>query len=390
MTLEIRDLDPGDVGRSFDIRTRAFGALPATRRPQWEADVAKAIGEGRMLAAYQDGLLVGRAMIRPFVQYWGGRTLPMAGVAGVVVSPEYRAQGVGTALMNGLARRGRALGFPVSALYPATVAVYRRTGWEVAGTQPRYSITTRLLRELRGNDVPVREIGPSEVGVLSTIQREQYAAGRVNGLRDYADDELAEELDDESVFAFAAEDGFVVYGWEGSELVVYQLVAGSAGTARALWAVVGSSSSVVDRVHAYLAPDDPIHRLLSELVVQEVKAIRWMLRLLDVRAAVSGRGFPAGVAVDVPLVIDDSAVPENAFVGRLVVSGGHGTLVDDDAVGGEGTVVRLGPNGLAALYAGTSTPSLVGSGLLSGGDAVTRSLLDTAFAGRPAHLLDYF
>ncbi len=43
MNLDIRDLDPADISRSYDVRTRAFGALPAGRRPQWELDVAAAV-----------------------------------------------------------------------------------------------------------------------------------------------------------------------------------------------------------------------------------------------------------------------------------------------------------------------------------------------------------
>jgi GNAT superfamily N-acetyltransferase len=35
-------------------------------------------------------------------QWWYGRPVPMAGVAGVKVAPEYRGQGVGRALMTAL------------------------------------------------------------------------------------------------------------------------------------------------------------------------------------------------------------------------------------------------------------------------------------------------
>lgn len=391
MTLDIRDLDPADISRSYDIRTRAFGALPAGRRPQWEADVATAIDEGRVLAAYDDGLLVARAMVWPFAQYWGGRVLSMAGIAGVVVSPEYRGRGVGTALMSGVVTRTHELGYAVSALYPATVPVYRQAGWEIAGTQPRYSLNARLLRALRGGQVRVREITAADTDQLCTIMREHHARSRVNGVRDYAAAEFAEELAAESVFACATDDGFVVYGWEDRDLVVYQLVAGTVETARALWAVVGSSSSIVDQVHAYLAPDDPIHQLLSECVDQRLKQIRWMLRVLDVTAAVAGRGFPAGVEAEVPLVLDDPLLAANRVTGRLTVSGGRGQLVPDDSVGGgDPDATRLGPNGLAALFAGTPTASLATAGLLIGGTAEQHGLLDTVFAGRPAYLLDYF
>ena len=51
--------------------------------------------------------------------------------------------------------------------------------------------------------------------------------------------------------------------------------------------------------------------------------------------------------------------------------------------------MRLGPNGLAALYAGTPVATLRNSGLLTGGTAVDHALLDAAFTARP-YLIDSF
>ena len=84
--METRSVDLADVGRSFDIRTRSFGVAPASSRPGWEERARAAIDDGRSVGVYDGRLLVGRAMIWPFRQWWGGRPLPMAGIAGVVVS----------------------------------------------------------------------------------------------------------------------------------------------------------------------------------------------------------------------------------------------------------------------------------------------------------------
>ncbi|MEJ7774303.1 MAG: GNAT family N-acetyltransferase [Nocardioidaceae bacterium] len=386
--MQTRSLDPADVGRAYDIRSRAFGPLAPEARPGWEASVHKAVDERRTIAVYDDGLLVGRAMIWAFQQYWGGRPVAMAGVAGVVVSPEYRGRGVGGALMDGVIERGRELGFPVSALYPATVPVYRRRGWEMAGVQARYTIQTGLLRELRGGSVAVREAGPADAQTMQDLTAAAYAAGSLNGPRVFPASELTDDLEDHGVFAYLADDGFVVYGWDGKELVVYQLVARSSETARALWAVVGSGSSVSPQVHAYLAPDDPLHQLLGESVVEEVRQTRWMLRLLDLSAAVVGRGFAPGVDLDVPIAVHDAQVPSNCLTGRLRVADGRGELVADGPTGAD--AVRLTANGIAALYAGTSMASLTTAGVASGGSAEDHARLDAAFVGRPAYLLDYF
>jgi predicted acetyltransferase len=385
--MDIRSVDPGDIGRSFDIRSRAFGIAPASARAGWEAQALTAIDEGRSVGAYDGELLVGRAMLWPFRQWWGGRVVPMAGVAGVVVSPEYRGRGVGTALMQGIAERAQALGYRVSALYPATVPVYRRLGWELAGIQNRVTVETRLLRDLRGGGPTVRQAGPDDAATMLEITRAHHAEGRANGPREETEAEVREELADDAIFAYLADDGFVVYGWEGEDLVVYELQAGDAATARALWSVVGSGSSIAKNVYAYLAPDDPVHWLLEETVARDVQHTRWMLRCIDVSAAIAGRGYPAGTTVDVALVIADEQLPDNAIAGRLRVSEGRGRLVPGAA---EADAVHLGSNGMAALYAGTAVSTLVGSGLVRGGDREALSMLDAAFSGRPAYMLGYF
>ncbi len=386
--METRSLDPADIGRSYDIRTRAFGALPDSARPGWDDLVSKAIEERRIVAVYDDALLVGRAMIHAFTQCWGGRELAMAGIAGVVVSPEYRGRGVGSALMDGIIERGRELGYPLSVLYPATVRVYRSRGWEIAGGQPRHTIDARLLRELRGGAVAVREAGPDDAGAIHEIMRAAYAAGRLNGPRIYSLPEVTKSLRDNNVFGYLADDGFVTYGWEDERLVVSQIVAATPETARALWAVVGSGSSTSPQVDAYLAPDDPVHQLLGEPVAERVNLNRWMIRLLDVRAAIAGRGFAPGLNVDVPIAVEDAQVPDNSLTGRLRVVDGRGELVSE--AGGDVEAVRFSAGGVAALYAGTAVAILRLAGLGTGGSAEADALLDAAFAGRPAYLLDYF
>jgi predicted acetyltransferase len=311
----------------------------------------------------------------------------MAGVAGVVVSPEYRGRGVGTALMQGMLERSRELGYPLSALYPATVPVYRRLGWEIAGAQYRVTIDARLLRELRGGQGIVREAGPDDAGAMLEVMRRHHTRFSANGPRDDTEAELREHLAEAGVFAYLSDDGYVVYGWEGEDLAVYQMLAGDADTARALWSVVGSGSSIAKHVYAYLAPDDPLHWLVADVVARDVQQTRWMLRCLDVKAAVEGRGYPTGTTVDVALEITDDQLPDNRFGGRLQVSDGRGCLVP--GVVPEGAT-RIGPNGLAALYAGASVSMLAGAGLVHGGDQEAYALLDSAFSGRPAYLLDYF
>lgn len=385
--MQTKTLEEADLGRALEIRNRSFGMLPDALRSEYEEHLRTAIAQQRIIGAYDGDELVGQARIRPFRQWWGGRSLSMAGVAGVVVAPEHRGRGAGGALMDAVIARGRWLGDQLSVLYPATLPVYRQRGWELAGSQHRYSFEARLLRDLRGGPVAVRQAVPDDAPVLVELTRSLYAAGRVCGPKETDEAELRDSLGDPAAFAYLGDNGFVVFGWDGSDLIVHALLAGDADTARSLWAVVGSGSSVAEHVHAHIAPDDAVSHLVSEGPSLSVQQNRWMLRCLDARAALTGRGYPTGTSVDIPIVLDDDQVDDNCLSGRLQVDHGSAELVEGPAEPGS---VRLGANGLAALYAGIATAPLAAAGLLIGGDERTHADLDAAFVGRPPHLLEYF
>jgi predicted acetyltransferase len=62
-------------------------------------------------------------------QWWHGRAVPMAGVAVVSIAPEDRGRGIGRAVMTALVELMAGRGYPLAALYPATMAIYRSLGW---------------------------------------------------------------------------------------------------------------------------------------------------------------------------------------------------------------------------------------------------------------------
>ena len=150
---------------------------------------------------------------------------------------------------------------------------------------------------------------------------------------------------------------------------------------------VGSGSSIAKKVVAYVAPDDPIHLLLPEEVAHETYVKRWMLRVMDASKAVAARGFSPAVTGSAALALGDPLLPGNSGSWRLEVSGGRGELTPAKTTNAS---LRLGPNGFAALYAGTPVHVLRTAGLVSGGEPAGDEVLDAAFAGRAAYLLEYF
>jgi predicted acetyltransferase len=385
--MQIRDLDAADLDAALDIRTRAFGYVEPSDAAIWKQAMEAVITDGRALAVYDGARLLAMARINQFTQWWHGRQLPMAGIGGVVVAPEERGRGVGRALMLAILERSAALGYPVSALYPATVPLYRSVGWEFGGARHRIAIPTEALRGLGAEPVPLRRVGPADAAeVLATIGA-AHTAHRDCGPIDRGEASTRTWLDDERLFCYLADDGFLAYRWDaGQTLLVARAIARSEVTTRALWALVGTGSSVATTIRAYVAPEDPVRWLTRESVARLEAEEPWMLRIVDAPAAVSARGFPAGVSVEVLLSLTDPQRSGNTGTWRLTVASGRGELAPAD----EGAAaLRLEARGFAALYAGAPVATLRRAGLATGGDPAVDPALDAAFACS-AFMLDYF
>ncbi|MEV0402299.1 GNAT family N-acetyltransferase [Actinoallomurus sp. NPDC050550] len=380
--MDIRALAPEDLGADYDLMVRAFG-------PRDQAEFLRrsrpAVRQGRVLGIYDGDRLVASARYHLFDQWWHGRAVPMGGVAGVAVAPEERGRGVGRRLAYALLDFMD--GLPISALYPATAPVYRSVGYEHAGAQHFVTVPAEALRTLDAGPVKVRRVGPDDAADVAAMLRRLHADARDRGPIDRGEDFFHDLLDRDDIFGYLAEDGLLIYGWsaDGQELSVQRCAAGSPETARALWALVGSGSSIARSVRACVAPDDPMFWLLRDRSTEDVHRVSWMLRVLDAPAAVAARGFPAGLSAEVPLTITDEARPGNTGAWRLSVDGGRGTLTRTD---GAPDALRLSARSLAALYAGVPLTRLRRSGLAEG-DASTDAILDAAFGGAP-YMLDYF
>src|SRR5690606_17876867 len=116
----------------------AFGLAPERAR-KWVVDHLSGIR-----ALRRRGQVLGGLLLIPMGQFFGCRRVSMTGVAGVSVVPAARGQGVATRLMTAALREMRR-GNALSALYPATMPLYRRVGYELAGARYRVEVPVRLI-----------------------------------------------------------------------------------------------------------------------------------------------------------------------------------------------------------------------------------------------------
>jgi len=414
----IRPLTPGlDWDQYLDLTMRSFGPVDETRM---RANTEPVVAAGRALGAFDGDRLAGSALFLDMRQWWYGRAVPMAGVAGVQIAPEDRARGVGRALMTALVDYMAERGYPLSALYPATMTIYRSLGWEIAGHRHVAVLPARSLRALARPDdknsddkstddtstAGLRRPGPDDAAEVLEVIGRAHENARDCGPVSYDEATVRRWLTrpgryaDKDRYAYLAADGFLGYHWQHGhdEIVIDQLAAVSARTTRALWALAASHSSVAETARVQLGPSDPLWWMLREQDANLAERYGWMLRLLDAPAAIAARGFPA-TDLAVPLQITDDLRAANSGRWELTVRSGAGRLSryrtglasppSADATPDGLTPLALGPRGLAALYAGTPVATLRRAGLADGGSPAADAALDAAFAATP-FMLDAF
>lgn len=348
------------------------------------------IDQGLVWGLERDGQVMGHCRLLPTERWFGGRRVPCLDISAVAVPPEHRAQGVAREMMVGAVERGVADGYGLSLLFPATTAMYRKLGWELAGFWQRHQVDPRLV-PAQG---PSMRAADSETDWAAIRACQERFASELNGaaLRDDARwTRLAE-----SPYRYVLDDGGAPGRVEAYALIRQREIPGdwqhvvavddwAATSERGLraviamigrWSTFGSVAEFVDTVPGRWPA------VIAEQDVESHGSLHWMARGLDVPTAIAARGFPTGLALAVTLRIDGGG-PEGPW--RLEVADGRGQLAPAG-----GADVRLDGRAVGPLFTGyRSARDLRLLGLLQGPDEALE-MLDAAFAGSPPMVLDFF
>jgi predicted acetyltransferase len=162
VTRRYRMARPGEHRALMVQDAQAFG--DSTTGTSIDRSVARTrVEELRVLE--EDGTRLGLLLARGHPVRWGGRPVPASQLSGLSVGAEHRGRGVATELLRAYLAEVHERGAAVSTLFPAAVQLYRRAGYEYAGTCTLYEAAARHLPVgwpdgWRARSVPVDDPAP--------------------------------------------------------------------------------------------------------------------------------------------------------------------------------------------------------------------------------------
>lgn len=344
-------------------------------------------------AVHQGGTVMAGLMQVPMGQWFGGREVSMTGIAGVVVSPKARGRGVGQKLIRDSLRELRDKGVGLSALYASTTSFYRRNGYELGG--PAYYFTLKLKEiEHRSGGLEIRDLQGPEFAEAELLQdrcvRQHGALKRGPYLRHRVRRPKGEDTQAVGFFGESGLEGYLFYRRASSSqgansLHLSDLVLSTPAARETFLGYLAGHRAVFDTAEWQAAESMPFLADLPEKWNFDLSLMEyWMLRVVDLKAALESRGYPPGVHARLSFELQDSVLTENRGVWELEVAEGRGRLNRTRQAG-----LSLDAGALASLYTGFLNASqLQIAGRLEGSvEALTTASL--IFAGKPV-LCDFF
>lgn len=326
----------------------------------WDA-YFKRLGLKNFRVIRQARRIVGGLALYPMGQWFGGRSIPMSGLAAVGIAPEHRGTGVAAELITQTLKELYANGVPLSALYASTQRLYRKVGYEQAGNYCRFSLPTSSI--LAGDrSLPVQPVDPTHHEVFHDLYR-QRAIGTSGNLDRHKAiwERLVHPPNADPIYAYSVGrerqlEGYVIFSQQPGatgyyNLRIWDLVALTPAAGHRLWTFLADHRSLANEVLWQGPMVEPLLALLTEQTYRITHLERWLLRIVDVPKALALRGYPVGVEAELHLAVQDDLLPENNGHFVLAVSEGQGQVIK----GGRGEL-KLNVRSLSPLYTGLLTP----------------------------------
>ncbi|MHB8513520.1 MAG: GNAT family N-acetyltransferase [Actinomycetota bacterium] len=386
--MSLRRARERDRERINDIRRQAFNQ----QSEEWrERNALIPIDSQRVWE--QDGRIVAACTVREFGHFLGGNSVGCAGISGVVVAAEARGQRIAERLVGSTLIEYRSE-TPISSLFPATVPLYRRLGYEYGFVFTEHSAPIAEFPRFK-DVIPLEPFSNDDLEEVAAAYR-SYAS-KHNGLIDrpekFWDERLLRPFAGTPLYAYIVREedritGLIVYTQEDGfdiRLQIKDMFYTTSRAARSLLTFIARYDSLGKNARWHSAPVEPLQVLFREQPIEVKWRMNAMVRVLDVQAALQARGYDDEASGSVTFEVHDDLIPENHGPWSLRLESGKAFVEP-----AEKAAAKLSVNALSAIYTGFLKPATARTlGLLDASDADVRGL-EGIFEGPTPWLTDFF
>lgn len=372
---------PNDEAEALAFCRLACEALlmPTSIAPTW----FEREGIDNLRVARVDGKLAGGIAVQRVGQWFGGKSVPCGIVRAVAVASEHRGTKVADTFLRASLVEQRAGGLPISMLFPATQIIYRRVGFEQAGAWVDWSAQLSDMPS-KDRDLPVTRVELSDPAIPPLYRAfAATTAGMIDRnpwlWRRTLEPPIPLELSAYLIGPAGAPEGYLVVHTEKDPTTKWAalrvrdrafLTPRAIRRARSFFA---EHRSMFDSVRICSGVVEPLFVQLGNQLQKTMRREDWMLRILDVSAALTQRGYAPTARAEAHLLVrDDVLAPHEQ---RLIFRVHDGVATCEP--GGTGAIA-IDVRGLAAMYTGHLASAEVAALGLVEGDA---RVLDGLFAG---------
>ena len=388
-----RPLTEQDIERCIALEAYAFQVNPdRSNLAQGKLAQFRGLFDGPTLLAQLERL--------PLRVRTGYGEIAAAGIGSVASAPETRRRGHVDTLMRHLADELRADGVPLAILYPFKRSFYARYGWATFFERRVYSGVPARFAPFRPGQGGFVAAGPTDIPELDRIY-----SGALRGrfgplIRDAAwwREQVLQDWEHRPCHAFIWRDA----QGQGRAYLIYQIkgegeqrrlqcreIAALDPEARAqLFAFLAGHQDQVATVRFPAPADAPVNLLLPDPLECAVEP-HFMLRLLDVPAALEGHTFPPDLAGSLTIAVRDAWIAENQGVYELEFAAGRCQVRRLPA--GSSADLSCDVSTLAQLYSRYLRPrTAVAFGLMEAQSRAALELAERAFVGLAPFCCDFF
>lgn len=357
-----------------------------------------------------DGVLAGGLQLIPLQTYFGARAVGLTGIGAVVLLPQYRGKGVGKKLMREAMLEVQRSGTPLAGLFPATLPVYRSAGFEQAGVRCETTLTLNqiklrpeidaLVRADRGlslvpiaNDESIRSTPPAPGSIHEQVRAVYARVGpHFDGHLTRPDNVWRTQIyafkrEETKGFAIVrdatgAVEGYFFYTQARGDSGMHLHVRDAACTTPQAWATflrfLADHWSTVREATWMVPAEHPALSMLAEHCGRTRLGSAWMLRVMNVKAALEARGYAPTFRASFTLRVRDDMVAANNATWKVTIADGRASVT---AGHGAEPAIEVDVRAFAPIFSGYQSPAALRlAGLVRCDDDTMLEVAASAFA----------